>query len=89
MKRVLSLSELDPSSSRPRFDPFVARSLEGLTARGDWGVMVVNPLPVPPVLFGRFRGQTRGATDGLEPGVKSIDPSSASCPASAGAGTRC
>ena len=55
MKHVLSISTLYPNSANPRFGTFVARSLEALAKRGDWRVTVVNPLGLPPIVFGRYR----------------------------------
>jgi teichuronic acid biosynthesis glycosyltransferase TuaC len=55
VKHVLSLSTLYPNPVNPRFGTFVARSLEALARRGDWQVTVVNPIGLPPVLFGHYR----------------------------------
>ena len=66
MKRLLSLVTLYPNTSAPRFGTFVARSLEGLAARGDWQVTVINPIGVPPVRFGRYRALAEAAVDGVE-----------------------
>ncbi|MBV7259625.1 glycosyltransferase [Erythrobacter crassostreae] len=55
MKHILSLSTLYPNAANPRFGTFVARSLEGLARRDDWQVTVVNPIGLPPVIFGRYR----------------------------------
>jgi len=55
VKHVLSLSTLYPNPVNPRFGTFVARSLEALARRGDWRVTVVNPIGLPPVLFGHYR----------------------------------
>ena len=66
MKRLLSLATLYPNTSAPRFGTFVARSLEGLAARGDWQVTVINPIGVPPVRFGRYRALAEAAVDGVE-----------------------
>ena len=70
VKRVLSLSTLYPNASTPRFGIFVARSLEALAARGDWHVTLVNPIGVPPILFGRYRALAEAAVDGVENGVE-------------------
>ena len=59
MKHVLSLSTLFPNAVNPRFGTFVARSLEALAARGDWRVTVVNPIGLPPLALGRYRGLSR------------------------------
>lgn len=69
MKRVLSISTLYPNAARPRFGVFVARSMEALTARGDWQVTLVNPVGVPPMPVGRYAPLARAARDGLERGV--------------------
>nr|WP_281501197.1 glycosyltransferase [Erythrobacter sp. F6033] len=55
MKHILSISTLYPNAPNPRFGTFVARSLEGLAQRGDWRVTVVNPIGLPPVVFGRYQ----------------------------------
>ena len=55
MKHVLAISTLYPNPVTPRFGTFVARSLEALARRGDWRVTVINPIGLPPVLFGRYR----------------------------------
>lgn len=69
VKRVLSLSTLYPNPARPRLGTFVARSLEALAARGDWDVTVINPIGVPPVVFGPYREAAAPAVDGEEQGV--------------------
>jgi glycosyltransferase involved in cell wall biosynthesis len=69
VKRVLSISTLYPNAARPRFGPFVARSLEALAARGDWEVTLVNPIGVPPIALGRYRELAAAAVDGRESGV--------------------
>ncbi|WP_379547372.1 glycosyltransferase [Qipengyuania sp. DSG2-2] len=69
MKRVLSLCTLYPNAARPRFGTFVARSLEALAAHGDWDVTVINPIGVPPVLFGEYTALADAAVDGDEHGV--------------------
>ena len=55
VKHVVSLSTLYPNPANPRFGTFVARSLEALAKRGDWRVTVINPLGLPPLVFGRYR----------------------------------
>lgn len=69
MKRVLSISTLYPNPAKPRLGTFVARSLEALAARGDWDVTVINPIGVPPVVFGHYREAAASAVDGEEHGV--------------------
>lgn len=63
MKHVLSLSTLYPNAVNPRFGTFVARSLEAFAKRGaktgDWRVSVVNPIGLPPVALGRYRGLSK------------------------------
>ena len=66
MRRVLSISTLYPNAARPRFGPFVARSLEALAARGDWHVTLVNPIGVPPIALGRYLDLSRAAVSGTE-----------------------
>ena len=69
MRRLLSLATLYPNAATPRFGAFVARSLEALAARGDWHVTVINPVPQPPIAFGRYRALQRAAVDRTERGV--------------------
>ena len=69
MRRVLSISTLYPNAARPRFGTFVARSLEALAARGDWEVTLINPIGLPPMVFGRYLGLAVAAVDGIERGV--------------------
>jgi glycosyltransferase involved in cell wall biosynthesis len=69
MKRVLSLTTLYPNAASPRFGTFVARSLEALTARGDWEVTVINPIGVPPIAVGRYAALKAAAVSGAEHGV--------------------
>lgn len=69
-RRVLSLATLYPNAAAPRFGVFVARSLEALAARGDWGVTVVNPLALPPLALGRYRALKAAAVGGVERGVQ-------------------
>lgn len=66
MKRVLSISTLYPNASAPRFGTFVARSLEALAEGEEWHVTVINPIGVPPVLFGRYKSLASAAIDGTE-----------------------
>lgn len=74
MKRLLSLSTLYPNATNPRFGTFVARSLEALAARGDWDVTVINPIGVPPVVFGKYAALKQAAVDGAENGVTVLRP---------------
>jgi glycosyltransferase involved in cell wall biosynthesis len=74
VKRLLSLATLYPNASAPRFGTFVARSLEALSARGDWQVTVINPIGVPPVRFGRYGELARAAVDGVEHRVRVLRP---------------
>lgn len=74
MNRLLSISTLYPNSHTPRFGTFVARSLEALAARGDWGVTLINPIGVPPIAFGKYRALAAAATDGTERGVNIYRP---------------
>ena len=73
-RRVLSLATLYPNASAPRFGTFVARSLEALQRHGDWDVTVINPIGLPPVLFGRYRKLASASLDGLEHGVRVYRP---------------
>ena len=74
MKRVLSISTLYPNPVKPRFGTFVARSLEALAKREDWDVTVINPIGLPPVLFGDYRELATAAVDGKEHGVHVYRP---------------
>ncbi|WP_305096418.1 glycosyltransferase [Croceibacterium aestuarii] len=64
MRRLLSLATLYPNAHSPRFGTFVARSLESLAARGDWLVTVINPIGLPPLLYGHYRELALAATNG-------------------------
>ena len=68
-RRVLSLATLYPNAHTPRFGTFVARSLEALARRGDWDVTVVNPIGLPPILFGPYKALAAACRDGMEHGV--------------------
>ncbi len=68
-RRVLALATLYPNAHTPRFGTFVARSLEALARRGDWDVTVVNPIGLPPVLFGPYKPLAAAAVDGVEHGI--------------------
>lgn len=57
-RRLLSISTLYPAPPRPGFGRFVARQMETLAARGDWDVIVINPVGLPPFPFqasGRYK----------------------------------
>jgi len=69
VKRLLSIATLYPNAAMPRFGTFVARQLEALAARGDWDVTVVNPIGMPPVLFGRYKALAQAVVTGVENGV--------------------
>ena len=69
-RRVLSLSTLYPNAHTPRFGTFVARSLEALAARGDWQVTLINPVGIPPIVFGKYRPLAEAAVSGVENGVE-------------------
>jgi len=69
MKRVLSIATLYPNAHVPRFGTFVARQMEALAARGDWGVTVINPIGVPPVPMKRYKALAAAAVSGEEGGV--------------------
>ena len=69
MKHVLSLSTLYPNAANPRFGTFVARSLEALAKRGDWRVTCINPIGIPPLVFGRYRALSELPATGEEGGV--------------------
>jgi glycosyltransferase involved in cell wall biosynthesis len=73
-RRVLSIATLYPNAANPRFGTFVARQLEALAARDDWDVTVINPIGVPPLAFGRYRGLKAAAVDGFEQGVHVFRP---------------
>ena len=73
-RRVLSLATLYPNAVAPRFGTFVARSLEALALQGDWEVIAINPIGVPPIPFGRYRALAAAAVDGVEHGVQVYRP---------------
>lgn len=54
-RRVLSIATLFPNAAKPRFGTFVARQFEALAAQPNWDVTVINPIGIPPVVFGRYR----------------------------------
>lgn len=54
MKRLLALSTLYPAPGRTGFGRFVARQMEALAARGDWEVIVINPIGLPPLPLKRY-----------------------------------
>ena len=54
-RRVLSLSTLFPNTAHPRFGIFIAKSLEALQRDTHWDVTLINPVGLPPVVFGRYR----------------------------------
>jgi len=70
MPRVLSISTLYPSLSRPQFGGFVARQMEALAKRGDWRVTVINPIGLPPLALGRYAAQAAAAVDSIDNGVE-------------------
>lgn len=70
MKRLLSIATLYPNAHLPRFGTFVARQLEALAARGDWEVVVVNPIGLPPLALGRYAALKAAAVSGVEHGVE-------------------
>ncbi len=73
-RRVLSLATLFPNSASPRFGIFVAKSLEALQRQTHWEPVVVNPIGLPPVLFGRYRALAQAAKDGREFGLQVYRP---------------
>lgn len=54
-RRVLSIATLFPNAAKPRFGTFVARQFEALAAQPNWDVTVINPIGIPPIVFGRYR----------------------------------
>ncbi|MFL0356997.1 glycosyltransferase [Erythrobacter sp. GH1-10] len=69
MKHVLSISTLYPNAANPRFGTFVARSLEGLARRGGWRVTLINPIGLPPVVFGKYRALSELEELSVEEGI--------------------
>ncbi|MDC0887013.1 glycosyltransferase [Altererythrobacter sp.] len=65
----MSLSTLYPNAANPRFGTFVARSLEALAGHDDWDVTVINPIGIPPIVFGMYRELKAAAADGMENGI--------------------
>lgn len=55
VRRVLSIATLFPNAVKPRFGAFVARQFEALADHAKWDVTVINPVGIPPVVFGRYR----------------------------------
>jgi teichuronic acid biosynthesis glycosyltransferase TuaC len=74
MRRVLSLATLYPNAHTPRFGTFVARQMEALAARGDWEVVLINPIGTPPLALGRYAPLAAAAVDGIEGGVTVLRP---------------
>ncbi|WP_234030282.1 glycosyltransferase [Erythrobacter mangrovi] len=68
-RRVLSLSTLFPNAAQPRFGIFVAKSLEALQRDTHWEAVVVNPIGVPPIAFGRYKPIAQAAQDGRDFGL--------------------
>ena len=73
-RRVLSLSTLFPNAAQPRFGIFVAKSLEALQRDTHWDVTLVNPIGLPPVVFGRYRDLREAAVDSQELGLPVYRP---------------
>ena len=69
-RRVLILSTLWPNEAQPRFGTFVARSVEALARETHWQPVVINPIGLPPVVFGPYRGVRDAAVSGTEKGVE-------------------
>ncbi|WP_315899639.1 glycosyltransferase [Qipengyuania gaetbuli] len=69
-RRVLILSTLWPNEAHPRFGTFVARSIEALARETDWQPVVINPVGLPPVVFGRYKTVRDAAVSGTEKGVE-------------------
>lgn len=69
MQRLLSIATLFPNAHTPRFGTFVARQMEALAARGDWEVVVINPIGLPPIAMGRYAPLLEAAVSGVEQGV--------------------
>jgi glycosyltransferase involved in cell wall biosynthesis len=69
-RRLLSIATLYPNRHTPRFGTFVARSLEGLAARDDWDVTVINPIGLPPIRFGGYSRLAASISEGMEHGVE-------------------
>lgn len=68
-RRVLSLSTLFPNAAQPRFGIFVAKSLEALQHDTHWEAVVINPIGLPPIAFGRYRSIAQAAQDGRDFGL--------------------
>ncbi len=68
-RRVLSLSTLFPNTAHPRFGIFIAKSLEALQRDTHWDVTLINPIGLPPVVFGRYRDLADAAQDSRDFGI--------------------
>ena len=69
-RRLLSVATLYPRPSAPGFGSFVQSSREALVRFAGWDVTVLNPVPVPPLAFGRYARAARDAGDADEVGVE-------------------
>lgn len=67
-RRVLNIATLYPNAHTPRFGTFVARSLEALAKQGRWQPVVINPIGLPPVLFGPYRALANAIGDSIDHG---------------------
>lgn len=68
-RRVLVLSTLWPNAEQPRFGTFVESSIRALHRETEWESVVVNPIGVPPIAFGRYRKLADAARSGEEAGI--------------------
>ena len=69
-RRVLVLSTLWPNQASPRFGTFVARSIEALAKETHWEPVVVNPIGLPPIAFGRYAATKEAAVSSTESGIE-------------------
>ena len=74
-KRALVLSTLYPNAHQPRFGTFVARSIEALRRETEWEPVVINPIGLPPLIFGDYKAKAAAAVDDTEFGVQVYRPS--------------
>jgi glycosyltransferase involved in cell wall biosynthesis len=71
--RVLSISTLFPSPTRPGFGLFVARQAQAVAARGDVDLVVAHPIAIAPPPFHRFfnnRAERKLPSEGRDWGVE-------------------
>ncbi|UVI38526.1 glycosyltransferase [Qipengyuania spongiae] len=66
---MLIISTLWPNAAQPRFGTFVESSIRALQQETEWEPVVVNPIGLPPIAFGKYRALAGAATSGSEEGI--------------------